>query len=288
VLKIRHIAKPKNVGGNDMTTRLNIFITLFLTFQVGQSLACSCDDLPTVQESIKYSDAVVVGTFLSKEIIKVARLSYKSDTNFVNREFSVAQYKFLLQDNYKGSFSSDTLIIMTGLGSASCGIDFPIGLRYIIYGNNKSYFEHSNFKLDLPFSKNTIWTNSCSRTMYFNNFEKEKIAKNLKKSINKFSKETIPIFKNGGERGLKKFISKNIVYPDGVCVSGNVYTRFTVDITGHVKDIEILKGITESTDKESIRIINLLTFLPATKDGKQIETKMNLRVNFTIDNEDKK
>ena len=273
-----------------MTTKFNILLSIFLTFQVGQLqlFACSCDDLPTVQESIKYSDAVVVGTFLTKEIVKVARLNDKSDTNFINREFSVAQYKFLLQNNYKGSFSSDTLTVMTGLGGASCGINFAIGQQYILYGNNKSYFEHLNFKLNLPFSKNTIWTNSCSRTVSFNNFERKEIEKILNKPINRFSRETVPVFKYGGESGLKKFISKHIVYPNGVCISGNVYTSFLVDINGHVKDIEIIKGITEGTDKESIRIINLLSFLPATKDGQPIEAKMNLRINFTLDNEDKK
>ena len=271
-----------------MTKQLNILIIILLTFQLDKLYACSCDDLWTVKESIKYSDAVVVGTFLSKEIIKVARLDDKSDTNFVNRELTVARYEFLLIDNFKGSFTSDTLIILTGLGSADCGIRFAIGQRYIIYGNNKSYFEHSNFKINLPHSENSLWTNSCSRTMYFNKFERREIEKILKKTSNRLTKDNIPIFKFGGESGLKKFISKNIIYPNGFCVSGNVYARFTVDTSGHVKNVVILKGITEGTDKESLRIINLLTFIPATKKGKPFETRMNLRIDFTLDNEDKR
>lgn len=271
-----------------MTTRFNILLSIFLTFQVGQLFACSCDDLPTVQESIKYSDVVVVGTFLTKEIIKVSQFD-SSNNNTKKGELYIAKYGFLIQDYYKGSITADTLTILTGgLGSSDCGIRFAIGQKYIIYGNYKSYFEHSNLKINLPFSTNTLWTHSCSRTMYFNNFEKKKIEKILTKQNNKFTGTTVPIFINGGESGLKDFISKNINYPNDGCVSGNVYTNFTVDKNGNVKNIVVLKGITKGTDKEALRIVNLLTFIPATKNGKPTEANMNLRINFTLDYEDKK
>jgi TonB family protein len=100
--------------------------------------------------------------------------------------------------------------------------------------------------------------------------------------------EEIPaIYKNGGEIGLLDFIHKNINYPSD-SIQGKVIASFTVDTLGKVKDAKIEKGLNESIDKEVLRVIELLEFMPGTQFGKKIEMKYILPINFIIDNNRKK
>lgn len=93
-----------------------------------------------------------------------------------------------------------------------------------------------------------------------------------------------PVYVNGGDVGLRNFIRENLRYPrTGECVKGKVYVGFTVDTLGMVKDIVIKKGITSSTDEEAIRVVTLLKFIPASRDGQIVESKMMLPINFTIE-----
>jgi TonB family protein len=93
-----------------------------------------------------------------------------------------------------------------------------------------------------------------------------------------------PTFKDGGDIGLEKFLLENLHYPKtGECVYGRVYIGFTIDTLGNVKNIEIKRGITPSTDQEAIRVVKMLTFIPGTRFGRPIETKMVLPISFTIE-----
>lgn len=95
--------------------------------------------------------------------------------------------------------------------------------------------------------------------------------------------EVAPTYKNGGGKGLLKFISDNLNYPKEHCVEGRVIVGFTVDTLGRVKDIEIKRGIIEETDKEAIRIVKMLTFIPGSWQSKLVETKMVLPISFTLE-----
>lgn len=95
-----------------------------------------------------------------------------------------------------------------------------------------------------------------------------------------------PVYINGGDAGIQTFIRENMRYPQtGECLRGKVYVGFTVDTLGIVKDIEIKRGITPSADKEAIRLVNLLKFIPASSDGQLIESKMILPIDFTYESD---
>jgi TonB family protein len=114
----------------------------------------------------------------------------------------------------------------------------------------------------------------------------------FKKNLNNVDNDSLtfinpdypPVFKDGGDLGLKKFIGENLHYPKtGECVTGKVYVLFTIDTLGNVKDIEIKRGITPSTDKEAIRVVSLMKFIRGTNYGKPIDTKMVLPISFTLE-----
>jgi TonB family protein len=287
---------------NAMKTSVTILTLLLLTSISGRLLACSCIGQRTVEEEVKHADAVIVGTILSKQIVTLTDSAilkmFPNDTTMRNSPMSkmtIARYDFLVQDIYKGKITKDTLTIYTGRGGGDCGTRFEIGKKYIVYGENETYFGQVNNDFKFPKAKNTFWTYNCLRTTsYFQDeiTEIEKYAK--RKHIDKAEvifadPDSPPTFKDGGDIGLKKFIKENLRYPKtGECVTGKVYVGFTVDTLGNVKDIEIKRGITPSTDEEAIRVVKMLTFIPGTRFGRPIETKMVLPISFTIEYKDDK
>lgn len=287
---------------NAMKTTVTILTLLLLTNISGRLLACSCIGQRTVEEEVKHADAVIIGTILSKQIVTLTDSAmlkmFSNDTTMRNSPMikkSFARYDFLVQDIYKGNITKDTLTIYTGLGGGDCGTRFEIGKKYIVYGENETYFGQVNNDFKFPKAKNTFWTYNCLRTTsYFQDeiTEIEKYAK--RKHIDKdevifADPDSPPTFKDGGDIGLKKFIKENFRYPKtGECVTGKVYVGFTVDTLGNVKDIEIKRGITPSTDEEAIRVVKMLTFIPGTRFGRPVETKMVLPISFTIEYKDDK
>lgn len=262
-----------------MRTTLTILTFLLLTSLSERLSACSCKEQKSVEEEIKYSDAVFIGTVISKELVKVG------DT--LNSFTTVAEYKLLVQNVYKGEITNDIVKIYTGLGSSDCGVPFEIDRKYIVYGNDETYF-HFNFKY--PKGLNTFWTNNCLRTTPYFQDEITEIEKYVKsKHIDKdevifVDPDSLPTFKDGGDIGLKKFIQENLRYPKtGECVTGEVYVGFTVDTLGNVRDIEIKNGLTPSTNEEAIRVVKMLTFVPGIRLGRPIETEMVLPISFAIE-----
>lgn len=290
---------------NAMKTTVTILTLLLLTSISGRLLACSCIGQRTVQEELKHADALIVGTILSKQIVTLTDSTilkmFPNDTTMRNSPMSkmtIARYNLLVQDIYKGKISNDTLTIYTGLGGGDCGIRFEVGKKYIVYGENETYFGQVNNDFKFPKAKNTFWTYTCLRTTSYYQDEITEIEKFAKKQqLNADENDSLifsdpdvpPIFKNGGDIGLKKFIKENLRYPKtGECIKGKVYVGFTVDTLGNVKDVEIKRGITPSTDEEAIRVVKMLTFISGTRFGRPIETKMILPISFTIEYKDNK
>ena len=261
--------------------------------------ACSCIGQRTVKEEIKHSNAVIVGIILSKELVTITDSTFfkmfSNDSSLRNSpmaNMTIAKYELLVQDLYKGKISKDTVIIYTGLGGGDCGFRFEIGNKYIVYGESETYFGQVNNDFKFPKQKNTYWTYICLRTTPYLQEEIEEIEKFAKRK-QRTSESTVifidpdipPVFKNGGDIGLQKFINENLHYPKtGECISGKVYVGFTVDTNGLVKDTEIKRGITTSSNEEAIRIVKLMKFKPGTRNGKPIEVEMIVPINFTIDN----
>jgi TonB family protein len=275
-----------------MKTKVHILIILFVTFFSAELLACNCVEQRTVQEEIKNSDAVFVGTVISKEIL------YLNDStigDFKPFEMAIAKYKFIVENLYKGKITNDTVIIYTGIGGGDCGNKFETGEKYIVYGAIETYFGQSNINFKFPSGNNSFWTHICLRTTLYNEEEITEIEK-FKKTITSqndtilfIDPEILPIYKDGGELGLRNFVKENLRYPaTGENVSGKVYVGFTIDTLGNVKDIEIKRGITKSTDEEAMRIVKLLKFIPGSLHGKPIEKRMIIPIDFSMNNDDKK
>jgi len=154
-----------------MKTTVTILTLLLLTSNSVQLFACDCIGQRTVQDEVKHSDAVIVGIILSKQIVtltdSIILKKFPNDTTMRNlpmRKMTIARYDLLVQDIYKGEITNDTLTIYTGLGGGDCGIRFEIGKKYIVYGENETYFGQVNNDFNFPKETNTFWTYNCLRT----------------------------------------------------------------------------------------------------------------------------
>ncbi len=97
--------------------------------------------------------------------------------------------------------------------------------------------------------------------------------------------EKMPEFP-GGREALMSFIIKEMKYPEEARlnrIEGTVYLKFTVDKTGKIKDIEVLRSPGESLTKEAIRVLKLMPrWQPGLRQGKAVETSFTLPFKFQL------
>jgi len=144
-----------------------VIMFLSLIFSAG-SISCTCIGVNSVKEEINGSDIVVIGTVVSKSYEKFVDSTLAS----YEKDISLFKYSLAVEKKYKGRITKDTISIYTGPSGGSCGNNFEIGEKYIIYGFKKTYYQRS-IKI-LPKGKNIFWTHKCTRTTrYFEEEEKQ-------------------------------------------------------------------------------------------------------------------
>lgn len=90
----------------------------------------------------------------------------------------------------------------------------------------------------------------------------------------------------GGLKALHKFIASEVRYPAEARLNneiGEVLIGFTVGIDGHLTGIRVLKSVSESLDKEAMRVINKTGYwYPGKKNGKPVRFEMSIPINFKV------
>lgn len=74
--------------------------------------------------------------------------------------------------------------------------------------------------------------------------------------------DRMPVYR-GGEKALRDYISRNIVYPEEAKkagIQGRVIARFRVGNDGRISMVSVLKGVDPLLDAETIRVVNTLAF----------------------------
>ncbi len=105
--------------------------------------------------------------------------------------------------------------------------------------------------------------------------------------------EEMPIFRpdicntrKEGDLELCKYINKSIRYPliaqeNGI--AGRVFVSFVVGKDGGVFNIELLRGVDSSLDKEAMRVIKTLPkFKPGKQRGKPVKVSYSAVINFVL------
>ncbi|MBL4670038.1 MAG: energy transducer TonB [Flavobacteriales bacterium] len=97
--------------------------------------------------------------------------------------------------------------------------------------------------------------------------------------------EVMPEFKGGIEK-LFEYLGKNIKYPNrdkNNGMEGTVYLQFVVGKKGEIKNIKILRGVTDLMDKEAIRVLKAMPkWTPGKQSGRPVSVIYNLPIKFQL------
>lgn len=92
----------------------------------------------------------------------------------------------------------------------------------------------------------------------------------------------------GGNAAMMKFLSDNIKYPviaqeNGI--QGRVICNFVVEKDGSITDVQVVRGVDPSLDREAVRVIEQMpTWTPGKQRGKAVRVRFTLPVVFRLQN----
>ena len=88
----------------------------------------------------------------------------------------------------------------------------------------------------------------------------------------------------GDVKALHSFIKANLKMPKKAKeagVSGRVFVSFTIEDTGEIKDVYVVKGLGFGCDQEAIRLVRCMpNWKPGTWSGKPVKVKFYLPISF--------
>ena len=87
----------------------------------------------------------------------------------------------------------------------------------------------------------------------------------------------------GGD--INSFLAQHLKYPKQARdngIEGSVLVSFIITDEGKVEDVSVIHSLGNGCDVEAVRVVSLMSFTPAIKDGKAVNFKFNLPLKFMI------
>lgn len=103
----------------------SVFFILFLF--CGKIFACTCAYEWTTEPAFRASDIVFSGRVIGSDKIEI----YDSVRKHAHHRM---QYRFRIDEGYKGIGSDTSVLIYTGVSDGDCGFHFFAGIKYIVFG----------------------------------------------------------------------------------------------------------------------------------------------------------
>lgn len=165
--------------------RLIIILSLLLTV-VDYTNACSCRGDHTVEQNVKYSDAVFTGKVLKRYLTRnYDSLNIEPTRRSERKEYDISISINILevQKVFKGNeFVSDTVVVYTPVNGAACGVYFVVGEKYTVYAQQVSKMAYTFWipkEVEGTENETTFWTHLCTRTGDWYEEEEQEILKIL-------------------------------------------------------------------------------------------------------------
>ncbi len=90
----------------------------------------------------------------------------------------------------------------------------------------------------------------------------------------------------GGNDAMMGWVAKNIKYPAIAVengVQGKVFVQFVIGKDGKVGDVQVIRGVDPSLDKEAVRIIQSMpAWKPGKQRGKPVKVSFQVPINFRL------
>ena len=97
--------------------------------------------------------------------------------------------------------------------------------------------------------------------------------------------EQMPDFP-GGMSALMQYLSKHIKYPiiaEENGIQGRVIVTFVVEKNGSITDVQVIKSVDPSLDKEAVRVVKSMPhWIPGKQNGSAVRVKYTLPVTFRL------
>ncbi|MEA4917737.1 TonB family protein [Proteiniphilum sp.] len=90
----------------------------------------------------------------------------------------------------------------------------------------------------------------------------------------------------GGLMAMNKYLNDNLRYP-GIALerglSGRVLCIFIVEKDGSINDVQVLRGVDPSLDREAVRVVRQMPpWSPGKRSGEPVRVRITLPVNFRL------
>ncbi len=90
----------------------------------------------------------------------------------------------------------------------------------------------------------------------------------------------------GGEKARLKYLRDNLNYPSidkSAGIEGTVYLKFLINKKGEIKKVKILRGVSETIDREAVRVVKAMpNWSPGKQRGKTVNVSYNFRISFKL------
>ena len=98
--------------------------------------------------------------------------------------------------------------------------------------------------------------------------------------------EQKPSFKGGDANAFSKWVASKLVYPEIAKengVQGRVVVGFVVERDGSITDVQILRGVDPSLDREAMRVVKSMPrWTPGKQNGSAVRVKYQVPVSFRL------
>ena len=95
-----------------------------------------------------------------------------------------------------------------------------------------------------------------------------------------------PSFRGGDANEFSKWVNSQLIYPKTAKkngVQGRVTLQFTIETSGRVTNVEVLRGVEESLDREAVRVVSQSPrWKPGYLDGKPVRVTYTFPVIFQL------
>jgi len=101
-----------------------------------------------------------------------------------------------------------------------------------------------------------------------------------------WDKVDVPPSFPGGQSALLYWLASHVKYPPDAeenGIQGRVIVGFVIERDGSVSQVQVLRGVAPSLDKEAVRVVESMPkWTPGKQDGQNVRVKFNVPVNFRL------
>jgi len=88
----------------------------------------------------------------------------------------------------------------------------------------------------------------------------------------------------GGQEAMRAFFAEHLRYPQEARdsnIQGQVLVSFIIDTVGAVSDVEVVRGVHPSLDKEAVRLVEMMpNWIPGKSRNRPVRVQFHMPVNF--------